>query len=97
MSEVVTSYSVHYADWDQKPDPPEWDNLSQEDFQKVWFASEAEVSDTIDERTWRAVQFDSEEAALEFANKLMTDRADDKWLAVVEVRKHTCEVLKSLT
>ncbi len=79
------TYVVEHADWEPTnlygpSDPQEDDDC------------EVSVSDKIDYRTFRERSFDTEEAALEWAEDYLTRRQDDKWLAYINVIEITRKV-----
>ncbi len=86
-------YAVHWGDW--LPDFPEEEN---EEAWIEWWGSteEADVSDKIDDRTEKSRLFDSEEEALTYAKNKLNDRRSDKWLAYLEIKKCTVEVIEKL-
>lgn len=88
---IEIQYSVHWADFEPAP-LPEDDTVSFLDL------PEAECSDVIDERTWRAKIFNLEHEAIAFGEGLIKERLEqnDKWLATVEVRRHTHEVVRKV-
>jgi len=50
----------------------------------------------IDHRTVRAKTFDTEREAIKYAEKYLKDREDIEWLASLEVKKCTTEIIKKL-
>jgi hypothetical protein len=80
-------FIVHCADWE----------IDEENSPSLESGLEAAASSTIvDDRTKRTKIFDTEEAALKFANRYIESRKDDKWLAYVEIKECTTKVINKL-
>lgn len=85
MTDVVVSYTFQTASWLAK-------EPSEEDYSRydcVWDMPEADVSDQVDDRTWKSVIFNTEQDAIEYAKKYLEENSDNKWVAVAIVIKHT--------
>jgi hypothetical protein len=84
-------YAVHCADWEIDEDNSPWD-----DSLPLLQQQEAVPSDKIDERTVRARLFKYKKQAIAYAEQVIKNRKDDKWLAYVEVKRCETRVIKKL-
>ncbi len=88
---MTIQYSVHYADWlavfPDEDDEEGWRQWNE-------FTDEAACSDKIDDRTARGKVFDTKEEAKAFAVTKL-EKAD-KWLAYLEIKQCTIELIEKL-
>jgi hypothetical protein len=88
---IETHYTVYTVDWDVGDLPYDIDENGEMIILPI---------DKPDERTQREHFFPTEEEAVAYANRYIEERSKDlddlKWLACVEVRKHTTQVLRRI-
>ena len=84
-SQTVVSYDVHKGEWE----PRGTGAFDLEYFEIM------EPGDKVDERTTRVYFFNTMEEATTYAEKIIADNTGGKWLAYVEIKKATIEVIKT--
>lgn len=91
---IEIDYIVQWAQWAPCPETEEIEAEYDTKYGSVWNWPEAIPSNVIDERTWRSKSFFSLDQAKIFASHILSE--GDKWLACVEIKKCSIELLEKL-
>ena len=87
-TQTVISFAVWRADWE-----PYYEHSMDED---DLLSHPVPSTRHIDDRTIKTEFFHSEEEAVKYAKAYLVERGDDAWLAYVEIKKITLEVISKL-